>query len=263
MNLIFLLVSFLASVAGGICGIGGGVIIKPVLDAIGIMDVSSISFLSGCTVLSMSIISVMKSLKRDKSMVNLKTGTSLALGAAIGGILGKEMFQYVYLVLPDKDKVGAIQAVVLVFITISTLLYTIYSYKIKTHHIENLPVCAIIGLFLGILSTFLGIGGGPINLVVLTYFFSMDMKSGAVNSLYIIMFSQFTSLVNTVIGGTVPKFSILVLVLMVIGGVAGGMVGSKVNKTISIKNVNKLFITLMVVIIFINIYNAVKFSIGF
>ena len=32
---IFLTISFLASTVGAICGIGGGVIIKPVLDAFG------------------------------------------------------------------------------------------------------------------------------------------------------------------------------------------------------------------------------------
>ena len=56
------LVCFFASVVGAICGIGGGVIIKPALDAFHIMDVSTISFLSGCTVLSMSCYSVAKSM---------------------------------------------------------------------------------------------------------------------------------------------------------------------------------------------------------
>ena len=32
---VFLAVSFLASIVGAVCGIGGGVIIKPVLDAFG------------------------------------------------------------------------------------------------------------------------------------------------------------------------------------------------------------------------------------
>jgi uncharacterized membrane protein YfcA len=47
-------VSFFASVIGSICGIGGGVIIKPVLDAVGLYSVSTISFMSGCIVLSMT-----------------------------------------------------------------------------------------------------------------------------------------------------------------------------------------------------------------
>ena len=51
---VFAAVSLLASAAGAVCGIGGGVLIKPVLDAFGVLDVASISFLSGLTVLSMS-----------------------------------------------------------------------------------------------------------------------------------------------------------------------------------------------------------------
>lgn len=61
MELLFFIISFCASVIGVICGIGGGVIIKPVLDAFGVLNVSAISFLSGCTVLSMSCYSVIKS----------------------------------------------------------------------------------------------------------------------------------------------------------------------------------------------------------
>ena len=52
--LLFFVVSFFASIVGAICGIGGGVIIKPVLDMLHFETVSPISFLSGCTVLSMS-----------------------------------------------------------------------------------------------------------------------------------------------------------------------------------------------------------------
>ena len=51
-SMLFSVVSFLASIAGAICGIGGGVIIKPALDLLGWASVSTISFLSGCTVLS-------------------------------------------------------------------------------------------------------------------------------------------------------------------------------------------------------------------
>ena len=50
MSMVAFLVSFLASTAGAICGIGGGVIIKPVLDLFQMASVSTISFLSGCTV---------------------------------------------------------------------------------------------------------------------------------------------------------------------------------------------------------------------
>ena len=92
MEILVLLIAFGASVVGAICGIGGGVIIKPLLDAFGIASVAEISFLSGCTVLSMSCYSVVKALSAKESLVKFETGTPLAIGAAIGGILGKNLF---------------------------------------------------------------------------------------------------------------------------------------------------------------------------
>ena len=259
LYLIFLGVSFGASVAGAICGIGGGVLIKPILDAFGVLSVASISFLSGCTVLSMSCYSVLKARLSKESLVDLKTGTPLAIGAAIGGVTGKMMFQYLSDMFTNKDQVGAIQAVCLLIITLGTMIYTLKKDQIKTLHVQNPLVCIAIGLVLGICSSFLGIGGGPINLVVLFYFFSMDTKTAAQNSLYIILFSQITSLVNTLITHTVPEFEVGLLILMVGGGILGGAAGRIVNKRMDVNMVNKLFIGLMAVIMLICAYNIYQF----
>ena len=259
LDLIFLGVSFGASVVGAICGIGGGVLIKPILDAFGVLSVASISFLSGCTVLSMSCYSVLKARLSKESLVDLKTGTPLAIGAAIGGVTGKMMFQYLSDMFTNKDQVGAIQAVCLLIITLGTMIYTLKKDQIKTLHVQNPLVCIAIGLVLGICSSFLGIGGGPINLVVLFYFFSMDTKTAAQNSLYIILFSQITSLVNTLITHTVPEFEVGLLILMVGGGILGGAAGRIVNKRMDVNMVNKLFIGLMAVIMLICAYNIYQF----
>ena len=40
-SILFFCVSFFASIAGAICGIGGGVIIKPVLDMLGLASVAT------------------------------------------------------------------------------------------------------------------------------------------------------------------------------------------------------------------------------
>ena len=189
---IFFVVSFGASIVGAICGIGGGVLIKPLLDAFGVLSVSAISFLSGCTVLTMSCYSVFKAKMSKESLVDGKTGTPLAIGAAVGGVAGKMMFQSIASMFADQNRVGAVQAFCLMIITLGTLIYTIKKDFIKTHHVTNAAACVLIGVVLGIFSSFLGIGGGPINLVVLFYFFSMDTKTAAQNSLYIILFSQVT-----------------------------------------------------------------------
>ncbi|MGB8452238.1 MAG: sulfite exporter TauE/SafE family protein [Anaerocolumna sp.] len=111
------------------------------------------------------------------------------------------------------------------------------------------------------MSAFLGIGGGPVNIILLSFFFTMDTKQAAINSLYIIMFSQITSLISTVVHNSIPVFEPGILVLMVLGGITGAMMGNKVNKTFTAKDVDKLFIGLMVIIISINIFNFIKFLI--
>ena len=258
MDILFFVVAFLSSIVGAICGIGGGVVIKPVLDMLQMGAPATINFLSGCTVLSMSLYSVSKSLRAGDSKVEMSTGTTLAIGAALGGVVGKEMFSAVKNFFGGSSMVGGVQAIALGIITLGTLLYTVNKAKIRTHKASNKALCAVIGLLLGIMSSFLGIGGGPINLVVLGYFFSMDTKTAAANSLYIILFSQTASLLATLLTASVPEFRIPALIQMVAGGIGGGIVGRKLNEKMDNKAVDKLFIGLMVLIVGICVYNAVR-----
>lgn len=256
---IFSLIAFTASVVGAICGIGGGVLIKPILDSFGILSVSAISFLSGLTVLSMATYNVIQSKISGEDVIDKKTGTPLAIGAAFGGILGKMFFQIIMNMSADKDKVGAIQSLLLLIVTFGSLIYTINKDKIKTYNVEEKHWCILIGIALGIISSFLGIGGGPINLVVLYFFFSMETKMAAQNSLYIILFSQASSLLNTLVTHTVPEFEFGILVFMVISGILGGFIGRKVYKKIDSNIVVKLFNILMCIIMVICVGNIIKF----
>lgn len=260
MLLVFFLISILSSTAGAVCGIGGGVIMKPVLDAAGIMSVSDISFLSGCTVLAMSVVSVCKKLHGQKEELQLKAVAVLAIGAAAGGVMGKAMFQILKQTVGNENLVGMAQAVVLIAITSGTLPYTVCKGKIHTLQCSQTWLCMVIGLLLGILSSFLGIGGGPVNIVVLEYFFSMKTKESAAGSLFIIMLSQATGLAQTIWMGAVPHVKLSYLAVMIAGGILGGTIGNRISKTMDDKNVNRLFLFLMIVIVGINIRNAVIFS---
>ena len=262
ITLIFFLVSLLASTAGAICGIGGGVIIKPVLDLLHLETVAAISFLSGCTVLSMSCYSVGRAMLAGERRVSLSTGTPLALGAAAGGLLGSQLFSAVKAMFDNPNTVGSVQAVCLAIVTAGTLAYTLNKERIRTLRVENKVACVAIGLFLGCMSSFLGIGGGPINLVVLYFFFSMDTKTAAANSLYIIFFGQLFSQFTALAARTVPPFRPSVLGLMVAGGIGGGIIGRMLNKKMDNRLVERLFIALMAVIIAISLFNSVRYAGG-
>ena len=257
MELIYFIVSLLASVIGGICGIGGGVIIKPTLDLLGVADLATVGFLSSCTVLSMSAYNVGKSFADRSAVIDTRTGTPLALGAAVGGIFGNKLFAW--LKAGIGNTAGVAQALCLLLLTLGTLIYTVKKKNIRTHSVDGIGAAVAIGVALGTLSSFLGIGGGPFNLVVLHFFFGMETKKAVSNSLYIILFSQAANLAVTILSRAVPAFAPLELILMILGGIGGGIIGKSVSRRLSGTTVDKLFIALQSVIILICVYNAAKF----
>lgn len=260
MSILYFFISFFASIIGAISGIGGGIIIKPVLDTTGILSVSTISFLSGCTVLSMSIVSLIRSRKSEVTL-DFKRTTFLGMGAAAGGLLGKYLFDFIKRMAENENKVGLVQAVVLLLMTVGVFFYVTYKDKIKTYNIYNVFFSVAAGLTLGLLSSFLGIGGGPINIAFLYFFFSMAPKTAALNSLYVIMISQLTSLVFTIATNNVGTFPPMALILMIAGAILGALLGSKIVKRFTQQQVDLFFRILMLVIIAINIYNIVRFAI--
>ena len=53
----------------------------------------------------------------------MKTGTPLTIGAALGGVAGKMMFQFLSDLSSNKDKVGAIQESVFLLLLGTISLY--------------------------------------------------------------------------------------------------------------------------------------------
>lgn len=259
--IIILLVCFVASMIGSICGIGGGVIVKPVLDSMGIMSVETLSYLSGVMVLSMSAYSIGKAVCVNEIQIKDRVGILLAVGAAVGGLLGKQIFDVIQRMSTTQNKIGAYQAIILFVLTFGTLLYTAKKKKIKTLQVKNKIICIFIGLSLGLLSSFLGIGGGPFNLVVLSFFFSMETKVAIQNSLLIILISQIFALLNTIATNRIPEFSWTLLVGMVVVAVVGAAMGRVFNQKLTNEKLDKLFCSVLVVILIVCAYNFFKYMI--
>lgn len=259
MEWIIFLLCLGASVLGSICGIGGGVILKPALDLLGVMSVSTISFLSGLTVMAMSAISAVR--QRKSRLVEMRTGLPLALGSAAGGIAGNALFQIVRGAVGQEQLVGMVQALALAGITLMTLIYSaFFRDRIPSHHVHSTKGCLALGGVMGLMSAFLGIGGGPINLAILYFAFSMDTKKAAANSLYIILFSQTANFVTSLCRRTVPSFSWQYFLIMVAAGILGGILGTNINRRLSATAANRLFLALLAAVFLICIYNALRFS---
>lgn len=63
----------------------------------------------------------------------------------------------------NPNTAGGVQAGILLVVTIATFLYTINKDKVKAKEIDSYVMIALLGWGLGVLGSFLGIGGGPFN----------------------------------------------------------------------------------------------------
>ena len=255
MDAIVFAISFLASCVGAICGLGGGIIIKPVMDAVGGFSVSTVNLLAGCVVLAMSAYSVILMFAKGTERPDASTTLPIAIGAAVGGLCGKQLFSWTAEALPDPEEAGAIQAAILLVVTLATLLYTLFRSRLPSHRLQNPALNACVGFVLGAISSFLGIGGGPINLAVYFFLYSMDIKEAARNSLFVILFSQATAVAAIIAGQGLAGASVAMILGMIACGLAGGIAGRAINRKIDDVTVNRLFIGLMVVICGICVFN--------
>lgn len=273
---IFPIVVIIASIIGAIAGIGGGVIIRPVLDAFGYFSTPEITNMIStmCVVFGTST-SIIRHVASKSKIENWKTAVYLGIGAVIGGVVGQFLFQFVK-DSSNGDVLIIIQSSILIALLIFVLIYMqLLLPKGKQMHINNFIVTIIIGIFLGVCSTFLGIGGGPINVAVLLLFFGMSMKQAAINSLITIIFSQMAKIVMAGIDGTfVTLFTIeqlpttadqswwIFLIILVPISIIGSLLGTWFNKKMSNKGVQIVYMATTVAIIIINIYLIIMSSIA-
>lgn len=256
VTVLYSIIIFVACTIGAIVGIGGGVIIKPLLDFIGVHSVEVVGFISTCAVFAMSISSSVKHItaktKFDKKIVLL-----VSFGSIFGGIIGNEIFDLAFEKF-NTNIVKGVQAVIIAAFIIFVIFY-VNSKNIKSFKIKNPVLIVLTGLMLGLMSAFLGIGGGPINTTFLVLLFSFTLKESAVYSVAIIFFSQLSQLVTIFINNQFEPykeyFPIVLLGMAV--SVIGGIIGSKLNKKLSNKVITVIFSVVLSLVAVINVYNAV------
>lgn len=150
----------------------------------------------------------------------------------------------------------SLQGLILGILLVISVIY-INVKNAKSFKITN-PICiAAVGLTLGFIASFLGVGGGPINVAFVVLFFSMTVKEAAIYSVGTIFFSQLSKLITLGVTHTIPKCSILTLAVAIICAVAGGILGAKMNKKGNEKVIKTIFTIVVALIALVNFYNAI------
>ncbi|MBE6770810.1 MAG: sulfite exporter TauE/SafE family protein [Ruminococcaceae bacterium] len=257
LALVYSVVILIATTLGAFVGLGGGVIIKPILDFIGAEPRMQVDFLSSMAVFTMSVVSTGKSIK-NKVKFKKDIIAFISAGSVAGGFLGSYCMDLLGNFFAQEN-IRCIQAFVLATLLTAVCIYV--SKQSFSFHVKNPFAICFVGLTLGFFASFLGIGGGPINVAVLTLFFSMNVKESAVYSVAIIFFSQLSKLatifVSTGIEPYIHQWKTLIFILP--AAILGGIIGSKFNRKFDDVIIRKIFVAVMILLVILNVYNGIVY----
>lgn len=248
--ILYFFVAFFATLIGSIVGLGGGVIIKPVLDNLGTYSVDTIAFLSTCTVLAMAIVTTGLN---QKKKLHPFTGEStyLIIGSLIGGYLGSTLFNMLLNNFSNQEVVAKIQALCLIAMLVVVVITK--QFNLSFYVKRSAPNLIISGVLMGVIAAFLGIGGGPVNMAILLLCFKYPIKTASVLSTVTILFAQISSLLTTYVTSGFNNFNKEMLIVMIPAAIIGGMLGPFISTKVSDNKVNIMFITTLLVLIILNL----------
>ncbi|MBO0441191.1 sulfite exporter TauE/SafE family protein [Candidatus Enterococcus ikei] len=256
VGIIYFIVIILANTVGAISGMGGGVIIKPVLDTLHFHSLAAISFYSSIAVLTMSIVSTLRQMKNGLKL-QIPIAAFVSLGSVIGGITGNTVFESLLKLFSDEKYVQLVQ----IILTIVTLLFAFFYTKVGDARSFDLsqPIWyVIIGLFLGFISTLLGIGGGPINVALLMLCFGIPIKEATVYSIITIFFSQAAKIVTIAQSTGFGRFDLSILCYVIPAAIIGGFVGALISGKISSEKVTQVYQIVIILVLLLNLWNGVQ-----
>ncbi len=252
MIIIYILIALLATTFGSMAGLGGGVIIKPAMEFMQDIDIAAISIISSITVFSMAVVSTYKLIKGGyKPKLSI---AFIALGSIFGGIIGKALFGQM-LSLMENHIAGGMQSIMLALILVVVLLRD----KLPDYDLKNPLAVFFVGLILGTTASFLGVGGGPINVMVLMLFLNMKIKEAAGASIIVILLSQFSKIVSLGVTGGLVFSEINIIVYMIPAAIIGGLLGTKIKEKISEHMLHLMFNIVVILLVVLNFYNAYKY----
>jgi len=222
-------------------GIGGGVILVPLMVLIfGINE--DIATGSSALIIMVSSGFGFLLLKRQ-ARINVK----FCLLCSLFTILGSLISTIIFLIFPiDNYLLRLIFACAMVYVSFNLLLKKdqtkksieknengnqkeVFSLEIKNHMYiikKGIPLF----LLAGFLANLLGIGGGIINSPTLHYIFQFPINYATANSTGIVFF---TSIYNVIAKALLGKIDFIVGILMGLGGIIGAYIGVKISKKLS------------------------------
>lgn len=209
-----ILVGIFIGSMSGFFGIGGGMILVPILLVLGFDTKVAI----GISIIQMVFSSIYG------SFLNFKKG-SLIIGEGIfvgfGGFVGGYIGGYV---------THAVSDMVLQFLFLGLLIFSLFRLSFSKHHEDDVETKTLnkallfsIGLVIGIFSITLGIGGSVVLTPILVGLLHYPIKKAVSAGLFFVVFSSVAGMISRLTSGTIDFHNGLIVATASLIGVAMGI----------------------------------------
>jgi hypothetical protein len=246
-NILWVALPFIGLAGGffsGFLGLGGGVVMFPLLTLVGAVPVK---LATGTNLIHILIAAAISTASHYRGgTVDSKSGLYLGLAGIGGGVMGSFLsvllsprsLQLIYL-----GVVGL--AAVMFFITLP-----IDSETYKKGSFNKASGVAV-GLFVGSLAGLLGAGGGFITIPLMTYWLKIPLRISIGTSLLIILITSLGTLWAKL---GVGHIDLSITLLALIGSIPGALIGSHFSRKAPVRILRLALLFLLVVIFFMVTY---------
>ncbi len=215
---------FVAGILGSMIGLGGGIIVVPVLTFMGFPPTAaaSNSLFAAFSNAVASTISYYRQ-KRIEYSIGLKLGLLSIPGTILGAYISADVTPGIFKLLFG-----------LVLVSSSAYIFLKRRIETKSYNTSKQVMIFAVGasFFAGILSSFFGIGGGIVFVPLMVVAMGMGMKKAAPTSQLILLFASFSGLITHSAMGHPDYYPAL---LLAIGAFGGGFIGAKLSLEIKEK----------------------------
>jgi hypothetical protein len=236
------LLGFAAGILGSMIGLGGGIIVVPILTFFGFPSTLAVSnsLFAAFSNAAGSTISYSRQ-KRIEYSLGLKLGLLTIPGTILGAYISSDVTPGIFKILFG-------------IVLISSAIYIFLRKKIEASE-KNLTKQMIVfvisaSFFAGIISSFFGIGGGIVFVPLMVVGIGMTMKKAAPTSQFILLFASLSGIiVHSILGH--PDF--LQAGLLSAGAFVGGVIGARISLDIKERSL-QILVSVIIVIAAIKLF---------
>jgi hypothetical protein len=226
---------FAAGILGSMIGLGGGIIVVPVLTFFGFPPTlaASNSLFAAFSNAIGSTVSYSRQKRIDYSL-GLKLGLTCIPGTVLGAYFTTDVTPAIFKILFG-----------LVLVSAAVYIFLRKKIEIREKNVTRQMILFVISasFFAGIISSFFGIGGGIVFVPLMVVGIGMTMKNAAPTSQFILLFASISGIIAHSILGH-PDF--IQAGLLAAGAFVGGIIGARLSLDIKERSLQILVSTIII-----------------